>query len=214
MLADVSAVLDEVGDRDGVVGVGQGGGAVLADGEALVAQDVGGAPFAFFEEDGGGRDEGPRGVFARREEGGLLRLRAREGAELVGEVRGVEEARAVLVDEQGARSSDDVEVRSGRGDEVGEVRGRCGVEVEGLGGEGAEGVDDGLEAGEVLGGDVEDVAEDRVRGVRAVLPSDDGGDIVSARDELVGDEAAGLAVGRDDGDLHGASPSGVHSLTE
>lgn len=72
---------------------------------------------------------------------------------------------------------------------------------QGLGRPGAEGVDYHVEAGQVGGREVKEVALDDVLGVGPVGLADHGGYLEAAAHGLLHDGAAGLAVGGDDGDF-------------
>ena len=130
------------------------------------------------------------------------------GTNASGEVGSVHDALGVLgVDEQGARAAHDQKAHVGSGERVAQVLARGHVPAERLGRPGAEGVDHGVEARQVLGGEVHDVLLDGLLGRGLVLAAHESGHVVSALHGLLHDELAGLAVCCDDCDLlHGGAP--------
>ena len=81
------------------------------------------------------------------------------------------------------------------------------VVAQGLGRPGPKGVDNDVEARKVGLHEREDVlALDGFARRGLILPTHDGGNVVTAIHGLLGDELAGLAVGCDDCDLHDCAP--------
>ena len=204
-LLDVVARLDLVDHGDGVVGVADDRLAGLFERQLLAAQEVGAGALALGLEVARGRDVGPLHVVAAAQLAEGLGHGGGKRLEGVREVRRVGNRHGVLgVHVQRARAAHDEQAHVRPSEAVAQVREGGRVLVEGLGRPGAEGVDDGIEAGEVGGLDVHDVLHDGLLGRGPVLAAHERGDVHAAPGGFLHDELACLAVRRDDCDLlHG-----------